>query len=184
MAYEWKVETVSAEELEGTLNELEAAGFEIYSITQNGDGYRAKTVVTSRRSRGIVLQPCEIEPKHVARGDSFKVTYQWMASPTEHPFALCVHFVAAGTDDIVFQDDHHPEPPTTLWNGSIRYVREVLAPANVAPGSYELRGGLYDQANYAQPDKMHEPPPLNAPDLRVPKGHPRGYYIMGVVTIT
>jgi hypothetical protein len=72
----------------------------------------------------------------------------WEAKqPAPRDMRVFVHFYndrATRRDKIALQDDHPPVTPTSQWQGTIRYTREISVPED-AEGDYEIGFGLYDQ---------------------------------------
>ncbi len=59
-------------------------------------------------------------------------------------FEAFVHFVGAG-GKMLFQSDHVPSVPTSIWSGRIEYARKVLVPIDIPDGDYRIMLGLYDR---------------------------------------
>jgi hypothetical protein len=90
-------------------------------------------------------------------GSSFTITFDWLvyrSLGTQVNYTAFVHFVndlqaSDANGGIVFQGDHQPSPPTSMWqvgqtvsDGPIT----VAVPSSVPDGTYSIRMGLYDPA--------------------------------------
>jgi hypothetical protein len=90
-------------------------------------------------------------------GCGFRITYRWLAVPMDKDYTVFVHVVDQ-EEKIVLQDDHEPKTPTSKWNGSVEYTRNVpleqwqvkdkrTIPIGLAEGKYPVYAGLYDKKN-------------------------------------
>lgn len=92
----------------------------------------------------------ETDTPQTRRGDTLRVTLYWRALPgLEKNYSTFVHLIAADGFVLAQKDSLHPaRVPTSRWDadayGADEHVLEI--PASLAPGSYELRGGVYDPA--------------------------------------
>jgi hypothetical protein len=84
------------------------------------------------------------------RGDTVRVTLYWRAlSALNKNLSTFVHLTASDGFVLAQKDSLHPaHVPTTRWDADM-YAADEHAfeiPASLAPGEYELRGGVYDPA--------------------------------------
>lgn len=92
----------------------------------------------------------ETNTAQARRGDTLRVTLYWRTRPgLEKNFSTFVHLTSADGFVLAQKDSLHPaHVPTSRWDtdayGADEHVLEI--PASLAPGNYELRGGVYDPA--------------------------------------
>jgi hypothetical protein len=84
------------------------------------------------------------------RGETVRVTLYWRAQAgLEKNLSTFVHLTAADGFVAAQQDSLHPaHVPTAQWDTNAYAADEhaLEIPASLAPGMYELRGGVYDPA--------------------------------------
>ena len=102
------------------------------------------------------VEPSVAEVKQ-GSGSSLTIAYDWLVHRSlgrQVNYTAFVHFVndSRASDDnqgIVFQDDHQPSPPTSMWQIG-QTVSDgpmtVAIPSSVPDGTYSIRMGLYDLA--------------------------------------
>ena len=89
-----------------------------------------------------------VEPEQAEPGQSLRLTLYWQALVSlPHDYTVLVHLRRPAGGNVA-QADHRPLGnlyPTTLWPPGeiIRESSELLLPADLSPGSYELWTGLY-----------------------------------------
>jgi hypothetical protein len=92
----------------------------------------------------------DINANTFQRGDTVRVTLYWRALPALNKnLSTFVHLTASDGFVLAQKDSLHPaNVPTTRWDTDA-YAADEHAfeiPATLAPGAYELRGGVYDPA--------------------------------------
>lgn len=100
------------------------------------------------------LVEVEIIPRRVRPGDQFAMTIRARNTgerPAAAQYTMFVHFEApeATCDDIIFQADHAPTVPTTMWQPGevVTDGPHILrAPADQPEQEYFVHVGVYDQA--------------------------------------
>ena len=93
----------------------------------------------------VTVHPLTPRDSSTSPGGRLRLTYTFSGGPTSIPLTVFVHFYAEGGDGSpVFGDDHDPPKRTTGWSGATSYVRDVVVPANVPPGTYRIGLGPYD----------------------------------------
>jgi hypothetical protein len=117
------------------------------------DGETAQGIAQPRNLRfGDAFQflGYDIGAAHARRGDTLRVTLYWRALPgLNRNLSTFVHLTAADGFVLAQQDNLHPaNAPTARWDvdayGADEHALEI--PAALAPGTYTLRGGVYDPA--------------------------------------
>ncbi|MBI4670393.1 MAG: hypothetical protein HY741_01825 [Chloroflexi bacterium] len=92
----------------------------------------------------------DVSANRVARGETLRVTLYWRAlSGLNRNLSTFVHLTAPDGFVLAQKDSLHPANlPTTRWEldayGADEHAFQI--PAELAPGEYELRGGVYDPA--------------------------------------
>lgn len=87
-------------------------------------------------------------PSQARRGDTLPVTLYWRVLPgLEQNLSTFVHLIAVDGFVAAQADSLHPARlPTSRWDtnvyGADQHTLEI--PASLAPGTYELRGGVYE----------------------------------------
>lgn len=105
--------------------------------------------LTQRRSVTFYRQIVLLGYEPVVRADALAVRFYWQAlRPPNGDYTLFVHLLDAG-GQIVAQNDQPPggaELPTSAWPAGfvLRGDIEVVAPPDLAAGTYRLIVGLYD----------------------------------------
>ncbi|MCP4399472.1 MAG: hypothetical protein GY801_19500 [bacterium] len=113
----------------------------------------------------IMFRGLDLSSSPVAAGESFRIVYYWEAlQAMDKDYTIFVHFVKQGSASVllwkakqffgkpvshIFQQDHapfHGEYPTSRWKAGeiIREQFDVLVPAGIVAGNYEIRLGIYD----------------------------------------
>jgi hypothetical protein len=85
-----------------------------------------------------VLTPSACRPGFGAR-----LTFRWDAEPMGKDFTAFVHCVDAH-GKMLFQADHTPAVPTSIWNGRVEYTKNLIVPTDTPDGDYRIIVGLYD----------------------------------------
>lgn len=101
---------------------------------------------------GIYLSGYTLDETAKRPGDRLTLTLLWEAdSPTSRPYSVFVHLLN-DQGEIAAQADGWPmdgQWPPTCWHAGepITDLIQIELPANLVPGSYHLRVGLYDAAD-------------------------------------
>jgi hypothetical protein len=104
----------------------------------------------------ITLAGYDILPEPVRAGGSLYVQYHWQVSaPPQFDWTVFSHLVD-GSGKVVAGFDSPPGRgtlPTTRWQSGWRVLDEyeLMLPADLPPGEYALRMGLYDGSGAALP---------------------------------
>jgi 4-amino-4-deoxy-L-arabinose transferase-like glycosyltransferase len=109
-------------------------------------------------------------------GSDLRFVSDWFAqSPIAYPRRIFVHLVDPVTGRIIAQHDGL-DSPTKYWqpNDYISQVHTLSIPADAAPGTYELRIGLYNPVT-GQRVKQTD---FNGTAL------PNDYYVLGTIEVT
>lgn len=113
-----------------------------------GAEFTPPTPAQARFGGAIRLLGYGLTPREPAAGETVELQYYWEAlKPHGADLAVFVHFVLDGK--VRFQQDHEPllgGYPTSRWQEGER-VREryaVQLPADLPPGEYEIRVGLWN----------------------------------------
>ncbi len=110
-----------------------------------------QSLPTTTWADGIVLESLAVPAEALAPGDSLPVQLRWRVNqPVERNLTMFVHLVN-GDGEIVGQYDALPGGgrwPTTVWQAGDLVADELTIPlpAQLPPGEYGLRIGLYDAA--------------------------------------
>ncbi len=92
----------------------------------------------------------------VPLGSPVEITYEFRVAPDAPPFKenykVFVHVVDAD-DELMWTDDHNPDPPTTQWKPgeTIKYNRLVFVPVYPYVGDASIDIGLYGRDNVRLP---------------------------------
>jgi hypothetical protein len=98
----------------------------------------------------ISLLGYDLQPTSIKSGDSITVTLHWqLTQPLTLNYSSYVHLVNRD-DQGLTQSDHRPGGdyyPSSLWQVGevLRDQHHLVIPANLPPGRYRLRAGLYYQ---------------------------------------
>jgi hypothetical protein len=93
----------------------------------------------------------------VPLGSPVEITYEFKVAPDAPPFKanykVFVHFVSDADDELMWADDHYPDPPTTKWKAgeTIKYNRLVFVPVYPYVGDASIDVGLYGPDNVRLP---------------------------------
>jgi hypothetical protein len=103
-------------------------------------------VIEATFGDGLRLVSATPPPGPVKPGDAFCVRLRWkpvVPLPADH--AIFLHLLAED-GRLVAQSDLWPATPTSAWSGEdlITTKQGLIAPADLTPGGYVLRAGLYD----------------------------------------
>lgn len=110
-------------------------------------------VVEGNDTAEVAILPAD--PHHsVSQADyGFALTYRWEGQGMQRDYKVFMHIVDAD-GKTVYDDDHFPPTPTSQWNGTVEYSRDVCLPRWVprgkqthdalAEGEYKLYAGLYN----------------------------------------
>jgi glyoxylase-like metal-dependent hydrolase (beta-lactamase superfamily II) len=110
-----------------------------------------QSLPTTAWADGIVLESLAVPAEALAPGESLPVQLRWrVTQPVARDLTLFVH-LTNGDGEIVSQYDALPAGgrwPTTVWQAGDLLAEEVIVtlPADLSPGEYSLRVGLYDAA--------------------------------------
>ncbi len=92
----------------------------------------------------------DVNADTISRGDTLRVTLYWRVLPgLEKNLSAFVHLTASDGFVLAQKDSLHPANlPTTRWAPDAYGADEhaFVIPADLAPGEYELRAGVYDPA--------------------------------------
>ncbi len=91
--------------------------------------------------------PAQVAPSSIPAGAAFKLNLNWQAvKPLKKGYTVYIHFKDS-TGKMVFQWDHNPPVGTGTpgWIGGVSYEIKIIAPANLADGTYRIVLGLYDK---------------------------------------
>ncbi|RME97362.1 MAG: DUF2723 domain-containing protein [Chloroflexi bacterium] len=134
-------------------------------LTPNGSLYRAAAYTAppahlldiplppatiNNHPQSVTLTGFDVMPNPAAPGSSVAVTLHWQAAqPLSANFTSYVHLLAPDGRRVA-QSDHQPGGnyyPTSLWQPGepLRDRHTIVLPADVAPGRYTLRAGMYVQ---------------------------------------
>ncbi len=128
----------------------------IGQVKLNGTGPampQTATAVGTVFADGTTLEGYEVTPAQAAPGDTVTLTLYWGASgPLPADYTVFVHLVGADGAELATQGDGPPlggRYPTTAWGAgeTIRDVHSIPLPADLAPGVYTIRVGLYNPAD-------------------------------------
>ncbi len=96
----------------------------------------------------------ETDKSNARHGDTVNVTLYWRTLPgLDKNLSTFVHLTAPDGFVLAQQDSLHPaHVPTTLWDSDVygADMHTLTLPAALAPGEYELRGGVYDPTTNAR----------------------------------
>lgn len=95
----------------------------------------------------ITLRSAEVRQQSFRPGSILAVTLRWQAMrPIGTHYVVFVHVIGPG-GRLVAQQDEEPFTPTTQWAPGIEIVdpHMVDIPADLPPGWYQLRTGMYPQ---------------------------------------
>ncbi len=104
----------------------------------------------------VMLTSAELRQETFQPGGVIAVTFRWRALTTiDAHYVVFVHLVADPAAPAVAQQDVEPFTPTTDWMTGVEIVdpHQITIPANLPPGRYQLRTGMYPQGqpNYQLP---------------------------------
>ena len=105
-------------------------------------------------NHALELLGYDIDRSAARAGDTVRVTMYWRALPNmKKNLSTFVHLVARDGTIVTQQDSLHPaNVPTTQWDADAygADIHALVLPDALAPGQYELRGGVYDAATNAR----------------------------------
>ncbi|MBU0705327.1 MAG: Stk1 family PASTA domain-containing Ser/Thr kinase [Chloroflexi bacterium] len=108
----------------------------------------------------VMLESAELRQETFAPGGVIAVTLRWRAlrSIGTH-YVVFVHLVDDPQAPAVAQQDVAPFTPTTAWVPGVEIVdpHQITIPANLPPGQYQLRVGMYPQG-----ESSHQLPVVDA----------------------
>lgn len=79
------------------------------------------------------------------QGSSINLPVKFISTPLPEDYAVFIHFVNSQGVQQSFNGDYIPAPGTTTWDGSIDTIKNLVIPENLAPDTYSIRMGLYQQ---------------------------------------
>lgn len=97
----------------------------------------------------IVLETATVPQLDFRAGDSIPVTLQWRAlQPVERSYKVFVHLLATDGVTLIAAGDSEPVNglnPTSAWQTGdiVMDPHQIAIPQGVAPGTYQIRVGLY-----------------------------------------
>jgi hypothetical protein len=100
----------------------------------------------------VVLEQAWVTQFGFTPGDSVPVTLRWRCTqPFGNSYKVFVHILTPDLSTLVAQRDVEPVNglrPTSSWTPGevINDPHQVVLPENTAPGTYQIRVGLYDDA--------------------------------------
>jgi hypothetical protein len=145
------IDPLWSSEAEGTILEQEP---EVDTIVHAGDtitltvsgGLDVPIVLEVNLADTVVLEKAELRQATFRPGETIEVTLYWMPlHTTSTRYVVFTHFVNAD-GNLVAQQDVEPRVPTTEWGpGVLADSHQVVIPAGLTAGSYQLRTGMYRQ---------------------------------------
>lgn len=103
----------------------------------------------------IAFHGCNLDPKTVVPGQSFRIEFYWEALvPMKRDYEVFVHFINS-SGKLAFQQDHSPVGgayPTSAWRtGEIIYESYIVVVSEDVPvDSYRIDLGIWDQEDGAR----------------------------------
>lgn len=117
-----------------------ADGAKIGDTTEEiGRRHRRNNVTATTEIDALATSQLTAQP-----GGQITLGMRWKAQPMPADYEVFVHFVDANGKQLPFGGDHAPPTPTSKWSGAIAYDHTVNIPADVPPGMYTIRAGLYE----------------------------------------
>ncbi|MDF1514088.1 MAG: protein kinase [Anaerolineae bacterium] len=147
-------EVRSTETMGVILQQVPAGGVDIragetLTLTVSG-GSDVPIVLQVNLNHQVILEHARVSQFGYRPGDSIPVLLRWRClARFDRSYQVFVHLVTPGDHLLITQQDIEPSNglrPTTSWNPGeiINDPHQLIIPKGTAPGSYQIRVGLYD----------------------------------------
>lgn len=124
--------------------EVEAGS--VVTITLSG-GTSRHIEIGAKLGNVITLEKVELLQAQFRPGDLLSISLRWQAQTgVPNRYVVFVHLIGP-SGDLVAQDDSEPGQPTDTWVPGFGMwdSHQFAIPANVSPGTYQVRTGMYPQ---------------------------------------